>query len=151
MGGSTLAEYNVTLKGWKALVALAVLAGMYGLRIYSRIQTVDDTGRDVLVAWLLKDYQGQGPRDIMKRLQDYKAGLPMQPMTEIKPMNIEFASLAARGSSVSMIVKTRITVDGGTPPDGQPVRYFYMTHNADRGWAVIGETTSYAYNQTLLP
>ena len=146
-----MAEYNFTLKGWKAVAALAVLAAIYGLRIYSRVQTVDDAGRDVLTAWLLKDYQGQGPRDLMKRVQDYKAGLPMQPMTEIKPMNIEFPSLAARGSRSSMIVKAQITVDGGTPPDGQPVRYFYMSYNADRGWAVLTETDSYSYNRTLLP
>jgi hypothetical protein len=146
-----VAEYNVTLKGWKALAVLAVLAGIYGLRIYSRIQTVDDAGRDILTAWLLKDYQGQGPHDIVKRVQDYKAGLPVQPITEIKPMNIEFAALAARGSRSSMIVKAQITVDGGTPPDGQPVRYFYMTYTPDTGWAVLAETDSYSYSRTLLP
>ena len=146
-----MAEYNFTLKGWKAIAALAVLGAIYGLRIYSRVQTVDDSGRDVLTAWLLKDYQGQGPRDIMKRLQDYKAGMPMQPMTEIKPMNIEFPSLSARGTRSNLIVKAQITVEGGVPPDGQPVRYFYMTYHPDTGWAVLGESTSYAYNRTLLP
>jgi hypothetical protein len=42
-------------------------------------------------------------------------------------------------------------VEGGVPPDGQPVRYFYMTYHPDTGWAVLGESTSYAYNRTLLP
>lgn len=146
-----MAEYNITLKGWKAVAAIALIAGVYGVRIYSRTQTVDDAGRDVLTAWLLQDYQGQGPREIIKRLRDAKAGLPVQPMSEIKPMNIEFPSLSARGSRSSMIVKAQITVEGGTPPDGQPVRYFYMTYNADTGWAVLAETTSYSYNRTLLP
>ena len=146
-----MAEYTVNLKGWKALAILALIAAIYGLHIYSRFQTVDEAGRDVLTAWLLQDYQGQGPREIIKRLKDAKAGLPVQPLTEIKPMNIAFASLSARGSRSSMIVKAHITVEGGTPPDGQPVRYFYMTHNADTGWAVLSETTSYSYNRTLLP
>jgi hypothetical protein len=149
MGGTTVAEYTVNLKGWKALAILAVIAGIYGLRMYSRLQTVDEAGRDVLTAWLLKEYQGQGPRDLMKRLQDYKAGLPVQPMTEIKPMNIEFVSLSAHGSHDSMIVKVQISVDGAPPPDGQPIRYFYVTYDGDRGWVVFAESDSYSYYRTL--
>jgi len=144
-----MAEYKITLKGWKAGAALALILAIYGIRVASRLQAVDDSGRDALTAYLLLDYQGQGPRDIMKRLQDYKAGMPMQPMTEVKPMNIEFKSLSAHGFSRSMVVKVEITVDGGIPPDGQPIRYFHMTHNADMGWKVMAETDKYWYYRTL--
>ena len=143
-------EYNITLKGWKAVVVIVLVLAAYGIRIYSHVQTVDDAGRDVLTAWLLLDYQGQGPRDIIKRVQDFKAGLPVQPMTEVKPMNIAFTSISAHGLSSGMVVKVEITVDGATPPDGQPTRYFYMTHSPDGGWKVLAETDTYRYYRTLL-
>jgi hypothetical protein len=144
-----MAEYNFVLRGWKAVAVLALIVGISGFRFISRFQAVDDAGRDVLTAWLLKDYNGQGQRDLMKRVQDYKARLPMQPITEIKPMNIEFASLSAHGLRDAMVAKAQITVEGGTPPDGRSVRYFYLTRNVDGAWTVFTETDEYCYYRAL--
>jgi hypothetical protein len=142
-------QFTVTLKGWKAVAALMLIAAVYGLVLYSRVQRLDDSGRQALQGWLLKDYNGQGPKEIYKRVQDYKAGLPFQPLPDIQPMNIEFSTVSARGSANNLIVKVEITVDGGPPPDGRPVRYFRMMHNDDRGWWVSSETDSYWYYRTM--
>ena len=151
-----MAEYNLnfTFRGWKALVALGLVVAFFVGSYLWRFQTVDDTARDVLTAWLLKDYQGNGPRDVMQRLQDYKQGLPVQPLPEIKPMNIELSSISAlrtgKYTYSRMIVKVTITVDGGPPPDGRSTRYFYMTHYGD-SWFVSREAYSYSYYTALLP
>ena len=144
-----MAEYNFKLTGWKAVAVIALVVAISSVRYFSRFQTVNDQGRDALTAWLLKDYNGQGLRDLMKRVQDYKAGLPMQPMTEIKPMNIEFASLTAHGLPSGMVAKAQITVDGSPPPDGRPVRYFYLTRNVDGVWTVFTETDAFSYYRAL--
>jgi hypothetical protein len=145
-----MTEYNFPVRGWKAVAVVALIAVITGYRFVSRFQTVDNAGRDVLTAWLLKDYNGQGPRDLIKRVQDYRAGLPMQPMTEIKPMNIEFVSLSAHGVRDAMVAKARIRVEGGAPPDGRSVRYFYLTRNVDGVWTVFTETDAYSYYRALL-
>jgi hypothetical protein len=144
-------EYNFTFRGWKAIAALAVTVAIFGVRTLLRFQTVDDGARTALEAWLLKDYQGHGPREIMKRLEDYKEGLPVQPLPEIKPMNIEFPSLSALGSSGNMVVKAKITVDSGPPPGGDSVRYFYLMRSIDGAWFVSSETDAYSYYRVLLP
>ena len=144
-----MAEYNFTLRGWKAVAVVALIAVITGYRFVSRFQTVDNAGRDVLTGWLLKDYNAQGPRDLIKRVQDYKAGLPMQPVTEIKPMNIEFVSLSAHGVRDAMVAKAQIMVEGGAPPDGRAVRYFYLTRNVDGVWTVFTETDAYSYYRAL--
>jgi hypothetical protein len=143
-------QFTVTLRGWKAIAVIVLIVAVYGLNVYLRFQKVDDNGRDVLQAWLLMDYNGQGPRDIIKRVQDYKAGLPVEPLKGIQPMNIDFRTLSAHGRASDMVVKVEITVDGGPPPDGRPIRYFHMTHDADRGWSVLSEMDSYWYYRTML-
>jgi len=144
-------EYNFTLRGWKAVVALALVLAFFGIRYLWRFQTVDDAGRTALTEWLLKNYQGRGQRDVMQRLQDYKEGLPVQPLPELKPMNIEFSSLSALGTYRRMVVKVSIAVDDGPPPDGRSTRYFYLTHYSGDSWFVSGEASSYSYYSALLP
>ena len=143
-------QFTLNFKGWKAIAVLALIAAIYGFDVYSRFQRVDDDGRKVLQTWLLMDYNGHGRRDIIRRVEAYKAGLPVEPLKPIEPMNIEFRSLSAHGRAHDMIVKAEITVDGGPPPDGQPVRYFNMTHDADRGWSVFNEADSYWYYRMML-
>jgi len=148
--GARMDQFTVNLKGWKAIAALIVLAAVYGLTVYSRVQKLDENGSNALRAWLLKDYNGQGRSELLKRVQDYRAGLPVQPLPELHPMNIEFPALSAHGHANSLIVKVEITVDGGPPLDGRPTRYFRMMHNDDQGWWVSGETDSYWYYRVLL-
>jgi len=151
-----MAEYNFnfTFRGWKAVAALGLVLAFFVGSYLWRFQTIDDTARDSITAWLLRDYQGNGQRDVMQRLQEYKQGLPVQPLPEIKPMNIEFSSISGlrtgKYTNSRMIVKATITVDGGPPPDGMSTRYFYMMNYGD-SWRVSRESNSYAYYTALLP
>jgi len=147
-------EYNFTLRGWKAIAGLALVLGFFGVSYLWRFQTVDDAGRAALSEYLLKEYQGHGPRDVMQRLEDYKAGRPVEPLPAYKPMDIEFTSISGLGSgrytNRRIVVKATITVDGGPPPQANSTRYFYLNHFGD-SWFVSRETGWYSYYMALLP
>jgi hypothetical protein len=48
-----MAEYNVQLRGWQALVAIPVLLGFWGVEMYLHVQSVDDAMRDAVRVELL--------------------------------------------------------------------------------------------------
>jgi len=149
-------EYNITFRGWKALAAIAALLAFFAIRFWWRLQTVDENGRAALTEYLLKEYQGRGQRDVLQRLEEYKAGQPVQPLPELKPMNIEFPSISAIGTGRytyrRMIVKVTITVDDGPPPDGRSTRYFYLNrYSVGDSWTVTSEASAYSYYSALLP
>jgi hypothetical protein len=48
-----------------------------------------------------------------------------------------------------MVVRTEISVDGGPPPDSQPVRYLFLTTKLEGGWMVLSESDSYRYYRAL--
>ncbi len=108
------------------------------------------TGRGALRDWLVKDYTGRGPKALAKLVSDYRAGLPAQPpeVPAVVPQ-VEFVSLSAHGLRDAMVVRTEISVDGGPPPDGQPVRYLFLTTKPEGGWMVLSESDSYNYYEVL--
>ena len=146
-----MGETRIELTGWKAIVVAVLILGVSGYRFYSRFQTVSDGGQEALRTWLVKDYTGRGPKALAKRVADYRAGLPQQPLDlpAVEP-NVEFVSVSAHGSRDAMIVRTEISVDGGPPPDGQPVRYLFLTTKYEGGWMVLSESDSFQYYETLL-
>jgi hypothetical protein len=146
-----LAETRIELTGWKAIVIAVLILGVSGYRVYSRFQTVSDGGRAALREWIVKDYTGRGPKALAKRVADYRAGLPDEPLEvpEVLP-NVDFVSLSAHGSRDAMIVRTEISVDGGPPPDGQPVRFLFLTTKPEGGWMVLSESDSFRYYEVLL-
>jgi len=146
----TVAETRIELTGWKAIVVAVLILGVSGYRLYSRFQTVSDDGRGALREWLVKDYTGRGPRALAKRVADYRAGLPDQPLEVPAVMpQVEFVSLSAHGMRDAMVVRTEISVDGGPPPDGQPVRYLFLTTKPEGGWMVLSESDSFNYYEVL--
>jgi len=146
-----MAETRIELTGWKAIVVAVLVLGVAGYRFYSRFQSVSDNGRGALREWLVKDYTGRGPKALAKRVADYRAGLPDQPLKvpAVEP-HVDFVSLSAHGSRDAMIVRTEISVDGGPPPDGQPVRYLFLTTKPEGGWMVLSESDSFRYYEILL-
>jgi hypothetical protein len=146
----TMAETRIELTGWKAIVVAVLILGVSGYRVYSRFQTVGDDGRGALREWLIKDYTGRGPKALAKLVADYRAGLPAQPpeVPAVVPQ-VEFVSLSAHGLRDAMVVRTEISVDGGQPPDGQPVRYLFLTTKPEGGWMVLSESNSYNYYEVL--
>jgi hypothetical protein len=146
-----VAETRIELTGWKAIVVGALILAVSGYRISTRIRTVSDEGQQALRTWLVKDYTGRGPKDLAKRVADYRAGLPQQPLDlpAVEP-SVQFVSVSGHGSRDAMIVRTEISVDGGAPPDGQRVRYLFLTTKYEGGWMVLSESNSYQYYETLL-
>jgi hypothetical protein len=145
-----VAETRIELTGWKAIVAGLLLLVWFGGRIYTHIPKVPDEGREALRTWLVKDYTGRGPRDVARRLADYRAGNPVQPLDlpAVLP-DIELTSVSAHGWRDAMVVRTEISVDGGPPPDSQPVRYLFLTTKLEGGWMVLSESDSYRYYRAL--
>jgi hypothetical protein len=146
-----MGESRIELTGWKAIVAVVLILGVTGYRIYSRFPTVNDDGREALRAWLVKDYTGRGVKDLARRVADYRAGLPDRPVAvpAVEP-RVEFVSLSAHGWRDAMVVRSEISVDGGPPPDSQPVRYLFLTTKVEGGWMVLSESDSFRYYTALL-
>jgi hypothetical protein len=145
-----VAETRIELTGWKAIVVAILILGVSGYRISTRFRTVNDEGQQALRSWLVKDYTGRGPKALAKRVAAYRAGLPDQPLNApaVEP-HVDFVSLSAHGWRDSMIVRTEISVDGGPPPDGQSVRYLFLTTRYEGGWMVLSESDSFKYYEVL--
>jgi hypothetical protein len=142
---------RIELTGWKAIIALVIILGFTGIRIYMHLPSVNDEGRQALREWLVKDYTGRGTRDLERRVADYRAGLPVQPLDvpAVEP-HVDFTSLSAHGWNTAMVVRTEVTVDGQMPPDGRPVRYLFLTTKFEGGWMVLSESDSFNYYEALL-
>jgi hypothetical protein len=145
-----MAPTRIELTGWKAIVVGALILVVAGHRFYSHFPTVSDDGRAALREWLVKDYTGRGPKALAQRVADYRAGvkdaLDLPPATYPK---VEFISVSAHGPRDAMVVRAEISVDGGPPPDGQPVRYLFLTTKYEGGWMVLSESDSFQYYRIL--
>jgi len=146
-----MGETRIELTGWKAILVAVLVLGFTGYRIYSRFPTVNDDGREALRTWLVKDYTGRGPKALAQRVADYRAGLPDRPAAvPTEEPRVEFVSLSAHGWRDAMVVRSEVSVDGGQPPDGQPVRYLFLTTKVEGGWIVLSESDPFRYYTALL-
>lgn len=149
-----MAEYNFQLRGWHAVVGIIAVIGFMGIQMWLRVRPVDDGMRDAVRVELLNEYSGRGPKDIARLVTEARQGLPVEHVPEVVQRDVEFTSIAAHGRMGGMVtvVRAEVTVDGGPPPDGRPVRYFRVTRKfMDSGWMVVGETDSYNYLRELAP
>jgi hypothetical protein len=133
-------DNRITLTGWKAVAFLAILFAWGGAQLWYHIRPVDDAGRQAVQAWLLRGYRGETAHDLLRKLADAQAGLA--PAPEPPPMDVEIVSASGRGGTSHMIVKVEVTVNGGTPPDGQSIRYLYVSRNFDDTWNILSESNS---------
>jgi hypothetical protein len=146
-----MAETRIELTGWKAIVVAVIILAVAGYRIYSRFPPIPQDGREALREWLVKDYTERGPRALAQRAADYRAGLPDRPVAApAAAPNVEFVSLSAHGLSDTMVVRSEVSVDGGTPPDGQSVRYLFLTAKVGGGWMILSEGDSFRNYMVLL-
>jgi len=143
-------QVRFELKGWKAAAVAVVLLGMVGYRTSTRFRTVDDAGREVLRTWLVKDYQGLGPKGLAQRVAEYRAGARTEEEAPSKAPVVEITSLSAHGLPDSMVVRVEVTVDGEPLPDGHPVRYLRLMRRVEGDWFVFTETDSFRYYQALM-
>ena len=148
-----MAEYNFQLRGWHAVAALVVLGAVTGLQAYSRVRPVNDAMRDAIRSELLNEYSGRGPKDIARFLAEAHASSPVDALPALVPREIGFTSMGARGTiGGAIVVRVDVIVDGGPPPDGRPVRYFWASRKfASNDWLVMGESNAYQYLMELMP
>jgi len=146
-----MAQTRIELTGWKAIAVAAIILSVSAIRFSMRFPTVTDEGRETLRTWLVKDYEGRGPAALAQMVRDYRAGLPVHsPAPPAVAPQVEFVSLGAHGSRDAMVVRSEVTVDGGPPPDGRPVRYLFLTTKVGGGWMVLGESDAFRYYEALL-
>lgn len=145
-----MAEIHIELTGWKAIAAGLLLLGWLGVRTYLHVPKVTNEGREAPRSWLVNDYTGRGPRDIAMWAEDFRAGKQLKPLDlpAVLP-DVELVSVSAHGGPNAMIVRTEISVGGGPPPDGQPIRYLFLTTKYEGGWMVLSEGDSYRYYRAL--
>lgn len=149
-----MAQYSFQLRGWHAVAALLALAGITGLRMYSRVRPVNDAMRDAVRSELLAEYSGRGPKDLARFVAEAREGSPIEPVPEVVRRDVEFTSMMARGAiGGAIVVRAEVSVDGGMPPDGRPVRYFWVARKfgGDGAWQVMGESNAYQYLVELMP
>jgi hypothetical protein len=140
-------DIRITLTGWKAAAFLALPLAWGGAQLWYHIRPVDDAGRRAVQAWLLRGYREETAADMVRKLANAKDGLAPDP--EPPPMDVEIVSASAHGGTSHMIVKVEVTVNGGAPPDGRPIRYLYVSRNFDNTWNILSETDSYSYTRAL--
>lgn len=148
-----MAQYNVQLKGWHALLAIVALLAFGGVKVWLRIRPVEDGMRDAIRTELLNEFSGRGRKDVARLVAEARQGLPIEPVPPVVQRDVEFTSIAARGEigARETVVRAEITVDGSQPPDSRPIRYFRLTPKYGGGWEVLGETDSYRYFMELWP
>jgi hypothetical protein len=146
-------EYKFELRGWKALAAIIALLGYFVVQVWLRVRPVDDGMRDAVRKELLNECSGRGPKDIARMVANLREGAQPELIPDIVQHDIQFSSVSAHGRMGGSVtfVRVELTVDGGVPPDGKSIRYFAMSHQLDRSWLVVGQSSSYWYYRMLLP
>lgn len=144
-GDPSIEVARVQFTGWKALVVLALLAGYAVLRYHTRQVTLDPAARDAVRSWVAAEYQGgaRAPGGLGPVL-DSAAAVDL-----LEQSGVEIHSITARGWSANVVVRVEMSVRGGPPPDGRPVRYFRLLHLTRAGWRVIGESNAVRYYTRL--
>lgn len=146
-----MTETRIELTGWKAVAALLVFVAVAGVRLSMRFPAIPDDGRETVRTWLVKDYEGLGPKALAKMASDYRAGLPVHasdPPAQVP--QVDLLSLRAHGSRDAMVVRAEVAVNGGAPPDDRRVRYLFLTTKFDGGWMVMAESTEISYYEALV-
>jgi hypothetical protein len=140
MNGRRGPSAGITLRGWPAVIALVVVAGLYGVTFLVSRRALDDKALDPIRRQLEGEYTavllpGVDPRD-----PDPDA---LARLTALE--RIEFASVSVRGFGSDIIVRVEPRVEGEPPPDGRDVRYYRMSYSTLNGWRVRRQSTAWRY------
>ena len=140
-----MSEIKFTLTGWKAVLVLVAFGGFGAWRMLSAYHTLDTEARAHIESQLEARY-------LRMTLGEIGESLPTEAQVEelMQAGTVEIRSLSARGTPDDMVVKVEASVDGGMPPDGEPVSYWRVTHSTILGWRVERETTALRWWLALL-
>jgi hypothetical protein len=135
---------KMELKGWKAIAALAVIAVVLVATFRAERSTLETEAADELKLWVRSEYLAQGMHGIDPG-QMSEEELETKGEELLSLSDVQFTSISARGRGDDIVVKVEIRVAGQVPPDGEPLRYFRMSHSTVTGWRVRHETTALSY------
>ncbi len=124
---------------------LGLLLALAAFRYHTRAVTLDAAARDAVRSWVVGEYHPVPlvPRGLEPLLDSVAA-------TELlRQSGVEIQSMTARGWSDNAVVRVELSVHGGPPPDGRPVRYFRLLRLPSSGWRVVGESTALRYYTRL--
>ena len=146
-----MSDIKLQLSGWKAIAVIGIVVAVAGYRFMAVRTTLETGGADELKMWVLADYVRQGLPALEQALEsgDMQAA-EEQAQQLIAAERIRFTEMKARGTPDDLVVRVKIRVDGGAPPDGREVRYFRMSHSTITGWRMERETSALGYYLKLL-
>ncbi|HSR41022.1 MAG TPA: hypothetical protein VLL48_02590 [Longimicrobiales bacterium] len=122
------------LTGWKAVAFLGLLVALVGYRTLGARRTLESDARDPVELHLKAKYA----RGALAGM-DVDAPTSEDARELLRVTDVEIVSLRARGWGEEMVVRAEVRVDGGPPPDGEPVTYWRMRHGMVTGWTVEDE------------
>jgi hypothetical protein len=131
---------GITLRGWPAVVALVIVAGLYGATFVVGRRALDDKVLEQIRHQLRGEYTTALLPGVDPRHPDPEAVAKLTALERIK-----FASVSVRGFGSNVIVRVEPRVDGEPPPDGRDVRYYRMSYSALTGWRVRHQSTAWRY------
>lgn len=134
---------EIKLGGWKALVAIAVIAGFLGFRYLTAVEALDTDGSKAVRDWIAAEYQ---------RYQLARRDLGDADRADLllKAADVKLVSLAARGRPESMAVRVEIEPNPARPPGSPRVRYFRLEYSLVNGWRHQANISALQYHLTSL-
>jgi hypothetical protein len=127
-------ERTGTITGWKALVVLAIAAGVIGFRIATARAQIDTQGRAALERWV----QAELIRPI---LTDTSQSLAARGAAINQASSVTIRSLAVRGPLSNAVVRVELAPNPALPPGTGLVRYYRMQYSNLTGWRHHGSAT----------
>ena len=129
---------TVKLSGWKAVLALLVLAGAVGFREVTVRDKLDTQGREALRRWVQAEVIRPIVADTTRSLAERDSALTQALAVTIK-------SLGVRGALSNAVVRVELNPSPALPPGTDLVRYYRARYSVVSGWMHRGNTTALAW------
>lgn len=149
---------EVKLTGRNAVLAVVALVAFGFYRMSSMQTELETEALEELKAYLAAEYATKDVAALSEALETDRPVSDQEAVTRtnaiLAAQNISFSSVSARGmwagrQGAEVIVRIEIQVNGGPPPDGEPVRYYRMRYRGLSGWDVGGRTSAWSYRLKL--
>lgn len=137
--------FTIKVRGVPALLLAAGVLAFGAWRFVAAYQTIDSGARAQIQAQLTARYV----RHAVANVADGNVS-PENVKELLSSGRVEIRSLRARGSPDDMVVRVEATVDGQTPPDGEAISYWRLSHSSLLGWRVEREARVFDWWLALL-
>ncbi len=135
------------MNGWKAIIALVVVAGFVVFRFEMQNRTLDSQGVTQVKNWLM----AESTRAALPAMQQANAGeaggdASLEAMArDLQESNFQIASITSHGTGSSVVARVDVRYKGQSRQDGMNVRYLRMQYSTLTGWRVLREASRWDY------